>query len=687
MPNHNTVEVEFTTKGGEKVVAASDKTGKSLKGLNKDASSAAGGMTGLGSSSEMVASALAALPQAIAMIALAKLSTDIYSVNKEFGQYNAQLVTMTGSQKNADAAFAKLTKFAANTPYQLGEVVTAFSKLKARGLDPSEAALTSYGNTASGMSKSLDQMIEAVGDAASGEFERLKDFGITASSEGKKVTFTFKGISTTINKEASAIEAYLTRLGNTEFASGMTRQMEELGGVASNFGDNWDKLMLSMGNAGGVTIMKDSISLVGQGLQGWSMALDDATAEIKATADVMAAYSLGQITYWEVLTLHTDEMRTKIRELKDEMDGFDPTAMLPSHDPEATAKNIAKIIADAEKAEAARAKAVADARKKAHDEAAAIAKEMWIDDITARREEMIALEELFLPDAKADERVAAALKESEALIAIDAERAVRQAEIRNAATEAQVQSEIDKATRLGEIWWSNAQTYIGFAQSMSTMGAQYALADEEQRGQIAQRMLGTTIRFLSQSLAAYFFNKSKEQIFAAAGSASQIAAMGTVAAADMALGATRATAWAAYYAAHAANPIGAVAYGASAIAMGVAAGGFGVAGTTSAAIAAAGVSSNLLAAAGYAAAGIAVTALGEAAAGKAEGTLSGNGQGVYGSGSPNSPTVVIPGSSTNENTPAKIYNIYFQGYTDARDPADLARLISGELRKAAGDGY
>jgi len=102
------------------------------------------------------------------------------SVAREFDKINASLITMTGSQEAADKAFARIQTFATTTPYDLAQVATAFTKLTALGLNPSQEALESYGNTAAAMGKDLNQMIEAVADAATGEFERLKEFGIKA---------------------------------------------------------------------------------------------------------------------------------------------------------------------------------------------------------------------------------------------------------------------------------------------------------------------------------------------------------------------------------------------------------------------------------------------------------------------------------------------------------------------------
>lgn len=142
-----------------------------------------------------------------------------------------------GSAEAAKKAQDSITTFAAKTPYQLEEVLSSFLKLKNLGLDPSEEALTSYGNTASSMGKSLNQMIEAVADASTGEFERLKEFGIKASSQGDKVSFTFQGVTTTVKKNSEEIQKYLLAIGNTKFAGGMEAQSQTIAGLWSTLAD------------------------------------------------------------------------------------------------------------------------------------------------------------------------------------------------------------------------------------------------------------------------------------------------------------------------------------------------------------------------------------------------------------------------------------------------------------------
>ncbi len=95
-------------------------------------------------------------------------------------------------------------------------------------IDPSEEALTSYGNTASAFSKNILDFVEAVADATVGEFERLKSFGIKANTLTNEVKFTFAGVTTTVKKNATDIEKYLRSLGDIKFARAMSEQMKTI---------------------------------------------------------------------------------------------------------------------------------------------------------------------------------------------------------------------------------------------------------------------------------------------------------------------------------------------------------------------------------------------------------------------------------------------------------------------------
>lgn len=179
-------------------------------------------------------------------IGLYEISDSILRVTRETQNYTAQLKTMTGDMDAARYAFERLNQFAKETPFTLDQSIEGFVKLKALGLDPSERAMRSYGNTSSAMGKDMVQMVEAVADATTFEFERLKEFGIKSSQEGDKVSFTFRGVTTTIQKSAAEIQEYLMKIGETNFGTAMADQMATIDGQVSNFigamDDMWRKI-------------------------------------------------------------------------------------------------------------------------------------------------------------------------------------------------------------------------------------------------------------------------------------------------------------------------------------------------------------------------------------------------------------------------------------------------------------
>ncbi len=205
-----------------------------------------------------VASSIGKVVAALGLMQVGRMFADTVM---ETEKLRGALTTMTGSTANAAAAFENLTKFASETPFTLDQSVNAFIKLKALGLDPSERALQSYGNTASAMGKDMMQMIEAVADASTGEFERLKEFGIKAKSEGDNVALTFQGVTTTIGKNSEEIQAYLLAIGEVQFAGAMENQMQRLPGLMSNLQDNIDGLFRKLGDSGGINLFGKAISL------------------------------------------------------------------------------------------------------------------------------------------------------------------------------------------------------------------------------------------------------------------------------------------------------------------------------------------------------------------------------------------------------------------------------------------
>ena len=192
-------------------------------------------------------------------VSIGLLVNQLIKVQREFDKLNAAVLTSTGSVEKAGVAFKALERFAAETPFALEQSVTAFTKLVNFGLTPSERALRSFGDTSAALGKDLEQMIEAVADAATGEFERLKEFGIKSKNQGDTIAFTFRGMTTTVKNSAADIEEFLIKLGENNFAGAMANRMATLDGAISNMEDSWAGLLRTVSAQGPGTIINETV--------------------------------------------------------------------------------------------------------------------------------------------------------------------------------------------------------------------------------------------------------------------------------------------------------------------------------------------------------------------------------------------------------------------------------------------
>lgn len=236
------------------------------------------------------------------------LLKNLFDVNRQFETLRATLNTFTSSEAETDVVFAFIKDIAKDLPESVDDITTSFIRMKALGLSPTREALVSFANTAAASGKGVLQFVEAVADASTGEFERLKEFGIKARKQGDLVAFTFQGQTKTIQNTSSAINEYLEALGNNQFAGAATRQMSTMNGLVANLGDAWDNLLTTFGKQGandafkgliqgGITAIEflsngiielrvDFLNLFGAVELGWEVI--KSASEIAATASTVA---------------------------------------------------------------------------------------------------------------------------------------------------------------------------------------------------------------------------------------------------------------------------------------------------------------------------------------------------------------------------------------------------------------
>jgi len=180
--------------------------------------------------------------------AVSNFAGSIVSVTAEFEGYNAQLTTVLGSSEAAARALANITKFASKTPFEVSQLTAVFTRLANSGITPTIKELQKIGDVATSQNKDINQYVEAILDAQTLEFERLKEFGILASKSGDEVTFSFKNQETTVKATSSAVREYLITLGDLDGISGSAEaKSKTLGGALSNLSDASAALALTIG--------------------------------------------------------------------------------------------------------------------------------------------------------------------------------------------------------------------------------------------------------------------------------------------------------------------------------------------------------------------------------------------------------------------------------------------------------
>jgi hypothetical protein len=162
----------------------------------------------------------------------------------EMDNLKARIAGVTGGADSANEKFEELESMTlGKLPSTVREVSEAFVFLGNTGLNNSREALKSYSNIAAQTGHSLGDVAHSVELAAQGNYRSLREYGIKVKEEGDNLQVTFRGQTETISHGAEAMEAYMQRLGNVEFAGAVDRQMDTIGGAVKRTHDAWEKLI------------------------------------------------------------------------------------------------------------------------------------------------------------------------------------------------------------------------------------------------------------------------------------------------------------------------------------------------------------------------------------------------------------------------------------------------------------
>jgi hypothetical protein len=315
-------------KAGDHVDSLTNKTSKARDEFGRFAK---GAQTGVGGIKGLLLNGAKLMAGFFAVDKVIQFGKEVFNAAAKYQKYFTMLKVSLGSQREAAEAMGMLKDFAKSTPFELNELTESYIKFVNRGIRLTKQELTQLGDLAASQGKSFDQLTEAILDAGTGEFERLKEFGIKASQQGDKVTLMFKGQTVEVQKSESAIQQAIISMGAYNgIAGGMAEQSKNLGGSFSNLADSVGQFAASLGQkfagafSGGIGFLTDLFNGLNNLVK--SDTLDDLRADfhsqIDATVDLNAK-TLGLVKEYENLEAKAKSLGGETKLSKEEHERLD----------------------------------------------------------------------------------------------------------------------------------------------------------------------------------------------------------------------------------------------------------------------------------------------------------------------------------------------------------------------------
>lgn len=149
------------------------------------------------------------------------------------------LMNALWDKKQAQDMIDMIEDISKKTPFEFQKLSESMLKLVNRGFVPTEKEIISLWDLASSQTKDFDQLVEAMLDAQTWQFERLKEFGIQAEKNWSRVTFTFKNQKKTVDATSDAIKDYILSLWQMKWVVWLMNEMSKsIEWVRSTFNDS-----------------------------------------------------------------------------------------------------------------------------------------------------------------------------------------------------------------------------------------------------------------------------------------------------------------------------------------------------------------------------------------------------------------------------------------------------------------
>lgn len=225
---------------------------RSMRTLDRNGKGARKSLTQIEGAAGRVSSALKLAGAAFVGFAATSGIRGIIQATTTFEGFRAQLTAYLGSQQRANAELARMEQLAKGLPQTLQDLTNGFVVLNRYGISTANESMTAFANIASANNKNMSQLAEALGDALTGEYERLKEFGVKVRSENGRTTVLLGDQILGVANSGQELIGLIQDLGEEggKYFGAAEKQATTLTGALSRMSDSVTRAQRNIGDAG-----------------------------------------------------------------------------------------------------------------------------------------------------------------------------------------------------------------------------------------------------------------------------------------------------------------------------------------------------------------------------------------------------------------------------------------------------
>lgn len=232
---------------------------KSIKGASGTTKTLLTALNKITVASKKTASALLSVGKTLAGIGAGAALGGLYALYngasdnvKAFEDLIAKLSGVTGDLQSAEKVFWELNALEDQTTISTSELSEALLYLNKFGIGVTSEDMKNLSAVSIGLNKDLASVTSAIGKAAQGRYQSLKELGIAVDDAGNTLKLSFKGVTTEVEKDTDAIKNYLSNLGKTQFSEVLEAKLQTTDAALNRFKNAWGTLQTEIFRSDGV---------------------------------------------------------------------------------------------------------------------------------------------------------------------------------------------------------------------------------------------------------------------------------------------------------------------------------------------------------------------------------------------------------------------------------------------------